>query len=208
MAVNEQSTGDVRPVIIKKYPNRRLYNTVKSQYVTLDEICAMVKQRLDFEVRNAKSGEDLTRSVLTQIILEKEGKNGQNLLPVRALRQLIRFYGGNMQALVPRYLEFSIELLAREHRKLRSQMEKAFPKSSSKIIEEQTQRNMALFEKALALFDPFALLPDAKQPEQGAETLPWAYRQENPKSDEMKTLREQLSVMQKQIDALIKPGKQ
>src|SRR5881396_3202313 len=121
MAKSEQ------PITIKKYANRRLYNTGTSTYVTLEDLAAMVKKGEDFVVYDAKSGEDITRSVLTQIIFDQENKEGgQNLLPVTFLRQLIKFYGDSLQALVPRYLEFSMENLAREQQKLREQMAQAF----------------------------------------------------------------------------------
>ena len=116
----ESSKGE-GPVIIKKYANRRLYNTQTSSYVTLDHLCEMVKEGVEFEVRDARSGDDITRSVLTQIIFEEETK-GQNLLPINFLRQLIRMYGDSMQAFVPSYLQFSMENLTREHERLREQM--------------------------------------------------------------------------------------
>ncbi len=124
------------PVTIKKYANRRLYNTGTSTYVTLEDLAAMVKNGEDFVVYDAKTGEDITRSVLTQIIFEQENKEGQNLLPITFLRQLIRFYGDSMQMLVPRYLEVSIESLTREQEKFRQQMAQAFgvgPSARSRI---------------------------------------------------------------------------
>ena len=114
------------PITIKKYANRRLYNTGTSTYVTLEDLAAMVKAGEDFVVYDAKTGEDITRSVLTQIIFEQENKEGQNLLPINFLRQLIRFYGDSMQMLVPRYLEVSIDSLTREQEKFREQMAQAF----------------------------------------------------------------------------------
>ncbi len=120
------STKTDEPVTIKKYANRRLYNTGTSTYVTLEDLAAMVKSGEDFVVYDAKTGEDITRSVLTQIIFEQENKEGQNLLPITFLRQLIRFYGDSMQMLVPRYLEVSIESLTREQEKFRQQMAQAF----------------------------------------------------------------------------------
>ena len=120
-------TKSESPVIIKKYANRRLYNTGTSTYVTLEDLAAMVKTGEDFVVYDAKSSEDITRSVLTQIIFEQENKEGgQNLLPIAFLRQLIRFYGDSMQMLVPRYLESSIDLLTREQEKFREQMAQTF----------------------------------------------------------------------------------
>lgn len=114
------------PITIKKYANRRLYNTGTSTYVTLEDLAGMVKTGEDFVVFDAKTSEDITRSVLTQIIFEQENKEGQNLLPITFLRQLIRFYGDSMQMLVPRYLEVSIESLTREQEKFRQQMAQAF----------------------------------------------------------------------------------
>ena len=144
------------PITIKKYANRRLYNTGTSTYVTLEDLAAMVKTGEDFVVYDAKTGEDITRSVLTQIIFEQENKEGQNLLPITFLRQLIRFYGDSMQMLVPRYLEVSIELLTREQEKFRQQMAQAFGVGAFTSLEEQVRRNMEMFERAFAMFAPFA----------------------------------------------------
>src|SRR5215216_4597799 len=145
------------PITIKKYANRRLYNTGTSTYVTLEDLAAMVKKGEDFIVYDAKSGEDITRSVLTQIIFEQENKEGgQNLLPIAFLRQLIRFYGDSMQMLVPRYLEVSIDSLTREQEKFRQQMAQAFGGSPFGALEEQVRRNMEMFERAFAMFTPFA----------------------------------------------------
>src|SRR5579872_1276745 len=144
------------PTTIKKYANRRLYNTGTSTYVTLEDLAAMVKTGEDFVVYDAKTGEDITRSVLTQIIFEQENKEGQNLLPITFLRQLIRFYGDSMQMLVPRYLEVSIESLTREQEKFRTQMAQAFGVGAFSSLEEQVRRNMEMFERAFAMFAPFA----------------------------------------------------
>jgi len=144
------------PVTIKKYANRRLYNTGTSTYVTLEDLAAMVKAGEDFVVYDAKTGEDITRSVLAQIIFEQENKEGQNLLPINFLRQLIRFYGDSMQMLVPRYLEVSIESLTREQEKFRQQMAQAFGGTPFGALEEQVRRNMEMFERAFAMFTPFA----------------------------------------------------
>ena len=144
------------PVIIKKYANRRLYNTGTSTYVTLEDLASMVKIGEDFIVYDAKTGEDITRSVLTQIIFEQENKEGQNLLPIAFLRQLIRFYGDSMQMLVPRYLEVSIESLTREQEKFRQQMAQAFGVGGFGALEDQVRRNMEMFERAFAMFAPFA----------------------------------------------------
>src|SRR5882757_2721011 len=144
------------PVIIKKYANRRLYNTGTSTYVTLEDLAKMVKAGEDFQVFDAKSSEDITRSVLTQIIFEQENKEGQNLLPITFLRQLIRFYVDSMQMLVPRYLEVSIESLTREQEKFRQQMAQAFGGTPFGALEEQARRNMEMFERAFAMFAPFS----------------------------------------------------
>ena len=144
------------PVVIKKYANRRLYNTGTSTYVTLEDLAGMVKNGEDFIVYDAKTGEDITRSVLTQIIFEQENKGGQNLLPIAFLRQLIRFYGDSMQMLVPRYLEVSIESLTREQEKFREQMSHTFGAGPFAPLEDQVRRNMEMFERAFAMFMPFA----------------------------------------------------
>ena len=144
------------PIVIKKYANRRLYNTGTSTYVTLEDLAAMVKSGEDFIVYDAKTGEEITRSVLTQIIFEQENKAGQNLLPITFLRQLIRFYGDSMQMLVPRYLEVSIESLTREQEKFRQQMSQAFGAGPFGPLEDQVRRNMEMFERAFSMFAPFA----------------------------------------------------
>ena len=170
-----------KPITIKKYANRRLYNTETSTYVTLDDLAGMVKGERDFVVFDAKTGEDLTHSVLTQIILEQEGR-GQNLLPVNFLRQLIRFYGDSMGRLVPSYLDMSMESLAREQERFRKQMTDTwgsaagaaaapfatvpfgaapFGTAALEAMQEQTRNNMALFEKAMSLWSPFPAGPRA-----------------------------------------------
>src|SRR3982751_544812 len=147
---------DKEPTVIKKYANRRLYHTGTSAYVTLEDLAGMVRRGEDFEVFDAKSGDDITRSVLAQIIFEQENKEGQNLLPVKFLRQLIRFYGDSMQMLVPRYLEVSLESLTREQEKFRQQMAQAFGVGTFGPLEEQVRRNMEMFERAFAMFAPFS----------------------------------------------------
>jgi polyhydroxyalkanoate synthesis repressor PhaR len=149
-------TNSEQPIIIKKYANRRLYNTGTSTYVTLEDLAVMVKKGEDFAVYDAKSGEEITRSVLTQIIVEQENKEGQNLLPITFLRQLIRFYGDSMQTLVPRFLEASLQSFTKEQGKLREQMAQAFGGVGFGPMEEQVRRNMEMFERAFAVFAPFA----------------------------------------------------
>jgi polyhydroxyalkanoate synthesis repressor PhaR len=143
------------PITIKKYANRRLYNTGTSTYVTLEDLAGMVKSGEDFQVHDAKTGEDITRQVLAQIIFEQENKEGQSLLPIAFLRQIIRFYGDSMQMLVPRYLEVSIESFTREQEKFRQQMAQAFGGGPFGALEEQVRRNMEMFERTFAMFTPF-----------------------------------------------------
>src|SRR5579872_3835155 len=190
------------PIEIKKYANRRLYNTGTSTYVTLEDLAAMVKKGEDFIVHDAKSGEDITRSVLAQIIFEKENKEGQNLLPINFLRQLIRFYGDSMQMLVPRYLEASIDSLTREQEKFRNQMAQAFGGSPFGPIEEQVRRNMEMFERTFAMFAPFARREGQGSSESPAQpgTGPAA------KSGDIDDLKRQLEEMQKKVDRLSERG--
>lgn len=151
-------TKSEAPITIKKYANRRLYNTGTSTYVTLEDLATMVKDGEDFVVFDAKTGEEITRAVLAQIIFEQENKEGtQNLLPINFLRQLIRFYGDSMQMLVPRYLEVSLESLTREQEKFRQQMSQAFGTGPFGPLEDQVRRNMEMFEKTFSMFAPFGL---------------------------------------------------
>lgn len=147
-------TSDKKPTVIKKYANRRLYNTGTSTYVTLDDLAEMVKAEDDFVVIDAKSGGDITRSVLTQIIFDQENR-GPNLLPINFLRQLIRFYGDSMQNLVPSYLDFSMSSLTREQEKFREQMTKTIGATAIGAMEDQVRRNMQMFDKAFRMFSPF-----------------------------------------------------
>lgn len=147
------------PTVIKKYANRRLYDTGRSSYVTLDDLCIMVKEGHDFVVYDAKSGEDLTRQVLTQIIVDQESKGGQNLLPIGFLRQLIGFYGDNIQSLVPNYLDHTIQTFAKNQERLREQINKSFEGMGMSFpmgnLEEINRKNMAMFENAMKVFTPF-----------------------------------------------------
>ena len=144
------------PVVIKKYANRRLYNTATSAYVTLDHLSQMVKDKTDFVVYDAKSGEDITRPVLTQIIFEEESKGGQTLLPIPFLRQLISFYGDSLQGVVPQYLEMSMTQFARNQEQMRRYMQNAFGFNPFQQFESMGKQNMAMFENAMRLFNPFA----------------------------------------------------
>ena len=193
----EVLTKTVEPVTIKKYANRRLYNTGTSTYVTLEDLAAMVKKGEDFVVFDAKTGEEITRSVLAQIIFEQENKEGQNLLPIAFLRKLIRFYGDSMQMLVPRYLEVSIESLTREQEKFRQQMTQAFGVSPFGALEDQVRRNMEMFERAFAMFTPFA----RRESETPAEP-----EKSPPKAGDIDDLKRQLDEMQKKVDKLTSGG--
>jgi polyhydroxyalkanoate synthesis repressor PhaR len=162
------------PVVVKKYANRRLYNTEASSYVTLEDLANMVRQGRDFVVYDAKSGEDITRSVLTQIIVEEESK-GRNLLPESFLRQLIGFYGDSLQALLPKYLENAMAGFARQQEQMRRSMEQLMP-FHGKLpgafnLEELGKQNMAMMERAMSLFSPFrgeaGGAPPAAQPGAG-----------------------------------------
>lgn len=184
-------TETERPIIIKKYANRRLYNTGSSTYVTLDDLAEMVKGGDLFVVQDAKTGDDITRSVLAQIIFDQEGKEGQNLLPIAFLRQLIQFYGDSMQSMVPSYLEHSMSAFAREQEKLRQQMAQAFGGMGVVSMEEQVRRNMEMFQQAMSMFMPFAT-SRAASPKADAK----------PSEDDLKSLKEQLSEMQKKLDKL------
>jgi|HubBroStandDraft_6_1064221.scaffolds.fasta_scaffold85159_2 polyhydroxyalkanoate synthesis repressor PhaR len=196
--ISQAKEKEKEPVIIKKYANRRLYNTGTSTYVTLEDLASMVKIGEDFIVYDAKTGEDITRSVLTQIIFEQENKEGQNLLPIAFLRQLIRFYGDSMQMLVPRYLEVSIDSLTREQEKFRQQMAQAFGVGGFGALEDQVRRNMEMFEKAFGMFAPFArresLAAQAREdaaPESGKGP-----------SGEISDLKRQLDEMQKRLSEI------
>ena len=187
------------PVIIKKYANRRLYNTGTSTYVTLEDLASMVKAGEDFVVYDAKTNEDITRSVLTQIIFEQENKEGgQNLLPINFLRQLIRFYGDSMQMLVPRYLEVSLDSLTKEQSKFREQISQAFGMGGFGAMEDQVRRNMEMFERTFAMFAPFARQGgQAGQAggESPSETKPGG-------GDDINEMKRQMEEMQKRLDRL------
>ena len=143
------------PVVIKKYANRRLYNTATSAYVTLEHLSQMVKDKTDFVVYDAKTGDEITRSVLTQIIFEEESKGGQTLLPIPFLRQLISFYGDSLQGVVPQYLEMSMSQFARNQEQMRSYMQNAFGFNPFQQFETMGKQNMAMFENAMRMFNPF-----------------------------------------------------
>ena len=186
------------PVVIKKYANRRLYNTGTSAYVTLEDLADMLKKGEDFVVVDAKTGEDITRSVLTQIIFEQENK-GQNLLPITFLRQLIRFYGDSIQNLIPTYLDFSIDSLVRDQEKLRQQMANTFGSNTSlDALGDQVRRNTEMFEQAMRMFLPFgASERPTRPPASDSKSQPATNG-----SEDIDALRRQLDEMQKRLDKL------
>jgi polyhydroxyalkanoate synthesis repressor PhaR len=192
--------GRPKPVIIKKYANRRLYNTGTSAYVTLDDLAEMVRKERDFEVYDAKTGEDLTHSVLTQIIVEQESKSEENLLPIGFLRQLIRFYGNSMERLVPSYLEYSLNTLTREQDKYRQQFADTFGAAAFATMQEQTLKNLAVFGQALNMFSPFTSF-EAHGPSMGRRAQEHAAPAQ-PKASEIDELKTQLASIQAQLNEL------
>jgi polyhydroxyalkanoate synthesis repressor PhaR len=186
-------------IIIQKYANRRLYNKATSSYITLEDLSKMVKNGVNFEVRDAKSGEDITRKVLTQIIFEEEGR-GQNLLPIQFLRQLIGFYGDRMQAFLPSFLELSLDSFIRQQERLRGQMTQVSPPSMG-VFDEQIRQNMVLFDRAMKMFTPFAFRPE----ETTAAAAPSKPTAVPAKDDSTLTdLKKQMAAMQEQLAALSK----
>jgi polyhydroxyalkanoate synthesis repressor PhaR len=187
------------PIIIKKYANRRLYNTGTSSYVTLDHLSDLVKGETPFVVQDAKSGEDITRQILTQIIFEHESR-GQSVLPAEFLRQIIRFYGDNLQSYLPSYLNMSIDTFSRSRERMRDAMTRALGASNGVpsplgMFEEQLRQNMTMFENAAKMFTPFAVgrTDAAKGP-----STPAAPAEEAGIAE----LKKQLDSMQKKLDAL------
>ena len=187
------------PVTIKKYANRRLYNTATSSYVTLDYLCQMVKDGIDFVVKDAKTGEDITRSVLTQIIVEEEAK-GQNLLPIDFLRQLIGYYGdGVQQMLLPRYLDHSMEMFTRNQEQMQKYARDSFGGAVPMgQLEELGRQNMAMFEKAMQMFSPFG---NDDAPEKATAPVPDA-KEEPAEQDQITALERKLDALQAQIEAM------
>jgi len=199
------------PVVIKKYANRRLYNTGTSTYVTLEDLAEMVKRDEEFVVQDAKTGEDITHPVLTQIIFELENKDGQNMLPIPFLRQLIAFYGDQMQVVVPSFLEQSMKAFAKEQERFREQLKSTFGSAPidmmqmstpMKAIEEQTRRNMEMFQNAMRMFSPFPMgaVPGAKPSDHG--TAQDAAKPAPEKPDDLQQLKEQIAAMQRKIDSM------
>jgi len=186
---NDQNT----PITIKKYANRRLYNTATSSYVTLDHLADMVKKGIDFVVYDAKSGEDITRSVLTQIIFDAEAK-GQNLLPISFLRRLIGFYDDSLQSVLPSFLDMSMESFANNQDQMRQNLESAMGEPFRQI-DEMNRRNLEAFQRSMSMFNPFLNVPEKKEAEEAAN---------DGKNAEISELKSQLDQMQQQLDALLR----
>lgn len=188
MGRTRQKPGE--PTIIKKYANRRLYDTGRSSYVTLDDLCEMVQEGHDFVVQDAKSGEDLTRSVLTQIIVEQESK-GQNLLPTNFLRQLIGFYGDSVQSVVPNYLEHTMDILAKNQEQLSANINKSMEGSMNVFqnmptsLEDVQRKNMEMFTRTMKMFTPFGMLGT-----------------EDEKEERIKEIKQNIADLQRELDKL------
>jgi polyhydroxyalkanoate synthesis repressor PhaR len=195
---SSESSADAKPVVVKKYANRRLYNTATSSYVTLEDLAKMIKDGGDFIVHDAKTGEDITRSVLTQIIVEQEQK-GQNLLPISFLRQLIGFYGDSMQFLVPGYLEQAMVSFARNQDQMRDTLRATFGLFPFGQFEEMGKQNIALYEQALKMLSPFGRPGAASENAAAVDAAPTGA--EDPR---LKRLETQLEALTKQLDALTK----
>ena len=207
----ETAAVATKPAVVKKYANRRLYNTATSSYVTLDELSQMVRKGEEFVVFDAKTGEDITRSVLTQIILEEDSK-GRNLLPIGFLRHVIGYYDDSLQSYLPRYLELSMENFARHQDQMRSYVEQTFGRFFPITqLEDMTRQNMALFQRAANMFRPLAngeaetVSPSTEetwQVRQGAGTTA-----DKPAGldEEMRELRHRMESLQRQLDIMQKP---
>lgn len=197
MADKKAGAGDT--VVIKKYANRRLYNTATSAYVTLEDLAKMVREGTEFVVFDAKTNDDLTRQILTQIIFEEESR-GEALLPVQFLRQLIGFYGGQMQGVLPSYLEMSLDSFSRQQEQMRGQLSKTFGAAPGVgILDEAVKRNMAMFTEAMKMWPGFGALTPAARP--AATASP-----ETAAADPLAEMRRQMDEMRSQLDKLSKGG--
>jgi len=201
---------DGEEIVIKKYANRRLYNTDSSSYVTLDDLAAMVKEKKDFVVRDAKTGEDITHTVLTQIIFEEESK-GETLLPINFLRQLIAFYGDGLQQVVPDYLENSMTAFSQNQEKFRSFFADNIMKTGAalqplKPFEEMAKQNMAVFEQSMSMFSPFNALKEkasgVKKDQDNTTPSSGEEKNKGGDNDQLEELHAQLVAMQEQINKL------
>jgi polyhydroxyalkanoate synthesis repressor PhaR len=203
--MTDTSGAETPPIVIKKYANRRLYNTATSSYVTLDDLSRMVKARSDFVVYDAKTGEDITRAVLTQIIVEEEGKGGQNLLPISFLRQLIGLYGDSMQWLVPRYLDHAMSTFGRNQEQMRKSLQDAFggmfPFGS---LEQMGKQNLALFEQTMKMFSPF---PPNSAGEKAGDKSADKPQDPAPSEASLTELQQRINDLQQQVEAYGKKEK-
>jgi polyhydroxyalkanoate synthesis repressor PhaR len=205
----KKKSNDDEPISIKKYANRRLYNTSTSSYVTLEDLGTMVKEGRDFVVNDAKTGEDITRSVLTQIIFEEESK-GQNLLPISFLRQLISFYGDSLQNMLPSYLEMSMEAFSRNQGQMRSYLDETFGEANMfRQMEDAGRQNAVLFQQAMNILTPFNAgaeaadeppgAPANEPPEAAAKDRPGGHKQTDVELD---ALRQEVEKMRQQLDRI------
>ena len=201
----DRKSGPGETVVIKKYANRRLYNTATSAYVTLEDLAKMVREGTEFVVYDAKSNDDLTRQILTQIIFEEESR-GEALLPVQFLRQLIGFYGGQMQGILPSYLEMSLDNFSRQQEQIRGQFSKAFGATpGAGLMDEAVKRNMAMFSDAMKMWPGFGALTPGAMAAATAATEP----RTAPAADPLAEMRRQMDEMRSQIDKLSKtPGQE
>jgi polyhydroxyalkanoate synthesis repressor PhaR len=197
------SSNPGEKVVIKKYANRRLYNTASSSYVTLEHLSEMVKQGVDFVVYDAKTNEDITRTVLTQIIFEEESQ-GQSLLPIQFLRQLIGFYGNSMQAFLPSYLELSLASFTQQQERLRTPLSSFGQAGGIANYEEQIRQNLQLFDRAMKMFSPFAYVPGAARPDEPMAPPQPATKADSGGDESLTLLRKQMAEMQAQLDKLAK----
>jgi len=195
LGVADRKSGAGETVVIKKYANRRLYNTATSAYVTLEDLARMVREGTEFVVYDAKTNDDLTRQILTQIIFEEESR-GEALLPVQFLRQLIGFYGGQMQGVLPSYLEMSLDAFARQQEQMRGQFSKAFGAApGAGLLDEAVKRNMAMFAEAMKMWPGFS----------GGPARPAAAPPPEPAADPLAEMRRQMDEMRAQLDKLSQP---
>lgn len=193
---------DDSQIVIKKYANRRLYNTDTSTYVTLDDLATMVKRGDYFVVVDAKSGDDITHSVLTQIIFEQENKTGNTMLPVSFLRQIITYYGDQMQMVVPSFLEQSMASFSQQHDKMREQMTSAFGDApvnkNLQMVEEQVRQNTEIFQQAMKMFMPFG------QADKSTPEPTQAPKDTSPSNSDLNEVKDQLRDLQEKLNALTK----
>lgn len=185
------------PVVVKKYANRRLYNTETSSYITLDNLADMIRAGRDFVVYDAKSGEDITRGVLTQIIVEEESKGG-SLLPTNFLRQLIGFYGGSLQGVVPNYLEQAMANFGRQQQQMRQVVQQTFGPFIPVGVEEMGRQNLALIERAMSMFNPFHRAGQAGEEQAGAGAEA-AAPAAGPSQHEVDQLRHEVEILRAQL---------